>query len=548
MNSTFDYIIVGAGPAGCVLAARLTENPSTTVLLLEAGGDTSSIFRQMPLGLPFVYQDASVQWSHTSGPEPELNGKTIDEKAGKLIGGSSEINAMIFNRGNPMDYQAWASKAGLTDWDWAHVLPYFKKLETFSEGANEWRGGEGPMMINRAAAKHKLFHAFVEAGQQAGFDVPKDHNAYQQEGMHIAQVNIQRGERWSAARAYLKPVMSRPNLTVMTHALVSKVVITDGVARGVEIIRQGNRVILEASREVVVSAGAMNSPKLLMLSGVGPVDELRRHGISIVAEAPQVGKNAQNHPGVDVQYTTESKHSLTREIGLLKRPFFGAQWFLTRQGIGGSNLFEGGAFLRTREDVDFPNMQYEFLPLSRKVVNNKVIAIPGFQVWMDLSRPESRGEVTLTSADPAAPVKTVFNTYSVRQDMQDVLDGVRLLRERIASQPALQQFKPQELNPGVDMKDDSQVEAWIRTHTGTSYHASSTCSMGTNNDNSVVDGQGRVHAVQGLRVVDGSIMPLSVTGNLHAGIIMLAEKIADYMKDVQLDPSPAGFYFKAGKH
>ncbi|WP_449279011.1 choline dehydrogenase [Leucobacter sp. GX24907] len=552
MSKSYDYVIVGAGPAGCILAARLTEDPENSVLLIEAGGDKSSLFRTMPLGLPFVYQDARVQWGHYSGPEPELAGRKIEEKADKLIGGSSSINAMIYNRGNPMDYEGWASEAGLTEWDWAHVLPYFKKLETFSDrdgnGESEFRGGDGPMKIHRAQAKHKLFDAFIEAGDQAGFDIPIDHNGYQQEGMHIAQVNIHKGERWSAARAYLEPALRRKNLTVMTHATVNRIIVTGGEASGVEVQHRGLTRTIDVDREVILAAGAMNSPKLLMLSGIGPVDELKRHGISVVAEAPQVGKNAQNHPGVDVQFSTRNRDSLTSEIGLLKQPFFGTQWMLTRKGIGGSNLFEAGAFLRTREDVDFPNMQYEFLPLSRKVVRGKVVAMPGFQVWMDLSRPESRGEVTLTSADPSAPVKTVFNTYSVRQDLQDVIDGVRLLRERIATQPALQRFKPKELNPGPDITDDRAVEAWVRQHTGTSYHASSTCSMGTDNDNSVVDGQGRVHAVKGLRVVDASIMPLSVTGNLHSGIIMLAEKIADYMRGVQLVPSEAGFYFKPGKH
>lgn len=546
MKRSYDYVIVGAGPAGCVLASRLSEDPQRSVLLIEAGGGRPSLFRTMPLGLPFVYQNARVQWNHHSGPEPELSGKTIEEKAGKLVGGSSAINAMIYNRGNPMDYQGWASEVGLADWDWAHVLPYFRKLETFSEGGSEFRGGEGPMMIHRAAAKHKLFHSFVAAGEQAGFDVPTDHNGYQQEGMHIAQVNIHRGERWSAARAYLKPALRRENLTVMTHALATRVVVSAGEATGVEVMHRRRTQTIHADREVIVSAGAMNSPKLLLLSGIGPVDELRRHGIGLVAEAPQVGRNAQNHPGVDVQFSTRNRDSLTSEVGLLKQPIFGAQWLLTRKGIGGSNLFEAGAFLRTRDDVDFPNMQYEFLPLSRKVVRGKVVAMPGFQVWMDLSRPQSRGEVTLTSADPTAPVKTVFHTYSVRQDLQDIIDGVRLLRERIATQPALQQYQPTELNPGPDTHDERQLEAWVRRHTGTSYHASSTCSMGLENGNSVVDGQGRVHAVKGLRVVDASIMPLSVTGNLQSGILMLAEKIADYLRGVQLPPSRAGFYFRPG--
>ena len=547
MNASYDYIVVGAGPAGCTMASRLSEDPDVSVLLIEAGGNDKSLFRTMPLALPFVYQDNKVQWNHFSGPEPELDDRVIEEKAGKLIGGSSSINAMIWNRGNPMDYEGWASRAGLKNWDWAHVLPYFKKLETFVDGESDYHGGDGPMKITRAQAKHKLFDAFLEAGEQAGYEVTPDHNGAKQEGMHIAQVNIHRGERWSAARGYLYPALTRENLTFMKHTMVNRIIISDGAARGVEVTRKGRTHTITAHREVILSAGAMNSPKLLMLSGVGPADELAKHDIPLVAEAPQVGKNVQNHPGVDVQFSTASRHSLTSEIGMLRRPFFGANWMLTRRGIGGSNLFEAGAFLRTRDDVDFPNMKYEFMPLSRKVVKGKVIAMPGFQVWMDLSRPESRGEITLTSADPAAPVRTVFNTYSERQDLIDVVDGVRMLRERIATQKALQKFKPKELSPGRDLTKNSEMEAWVRQHTGTSYHASSSCSMGLTNDDSVVDDEGRVHAVKQLRVVDGSIMPLSVTANLHAGIIMLAEKIADSVRGrTPLAPTTIGFYSRPG--
>lgn len=543
MSGGFDYVIVGSGPAGCVLAARLSEDPGTEVLLIEAGEDRGSLFRTMPLGLPFVYQDSSVQWGHRSGPEPGLHGRTIDEKGGRLVGGSSSINAMIWNRGNPLDYDGWSQTPGLAEWSWSHVLPYFRSLETFEDGASDHRGGDGPMRIKRAEARHPLFESFVDAGLQGGFEVTPDHNGYRQEGMHIAQVNIDRGQRWGTREAYLRPALDRPNLTVLTETAVRGIRFEGTTVRGVDVVTRGEERTFSAAKEVILSAGTMNSPKLLMLSGVGPADELACHGIPLRAEAPRVGRNVQNHPGVDVQFSTAAKYSLTAQVAPHRRPLFGAQWLLTRKGLGASNLFEAGAFLKTREDVDFPNMQYEFLPLCRKVVGGRVVPVPGFQVWMDLSRPLSRGTVTLTSADPEAPVRTVFNTYSERQDLQDVIDGVRLLRERVASQPALQRYRPEELNPGPGLGDDSRMEAWVRKSTGTSYHASSSCSMGADNGDSVVDGEGRVHAVDGLRVVDASIIPHSVTANLQACVIMMAEKIADRIRGrYPLAPSDAGFH------
>lgn len=542
MAAEFDYIVVGAGSAGCIVASRLTEDPSIRVLLVEAGGSDRSPIIAMPGALPFAYQSKRIGWGYQSGPEPHLGGKTIDEKAGKVIGGTSSINAMIYNRGNPMDYDGWAAD-GLADWDYAHCLPYFRKMETFSGGPDEWRGDDGPLHISRCQAGHKLYDAFLRSGEQAGFEVMPDHNGYRQEGMHVAQSFIHNGLRWSSSRAYLRPAANRPNLRVMPRTLVAKALFDNDAAIGIEVAdRQGRRTIT-CEREVILCAGAVNTPKLLMLSGIGPADELRNHGIDVVADVGEIGRNLQNHPGVDLQFSTRYEDSLTAELNLFGRAKLGADWVLRRKGLGTTNFFETGAFLRTRTDVDFPNMQYEFLPLTRKLVNGKLIPIPGFQVWMDLSRPQSRGYVRLRSADPADAPSIVFNHMQSRQDMRDMIDGIRLTRT-LVSQSALAKYRRDELTPGPDVTSDSEIEAFVRHVTGTSYHPSTTCRMGVDPD-AVVDSDARVNAVHRLRIVDASIMPKTVTGNLNAPVMMMAEKISDRILGKTSLPASRAVYYRS---
>jgi choline dehydrogenase len=543
VDSEFDYIVVGAGSAGCIVAARLSENPMTRVLLVEAGGSDRSPLIAMPAALPFVYQNKRIGWGYQSGPEPQLGGRTIDEKAGKLLGGSSSINAMIYNRGNPMDYDGWAAD-GLQDWDYAHCLPYFRKMETFADGPDEWRGDDGPMHVSRCRAEHKLYDAFLVAGEQAGYEVTPDHNGYKHEGLHVAQSFIHNGLRWSSSRAYLRPVADRGNLVVMKRALVTRVIVENSAAVGIDFVQGGRMRTVACAREVILCAGAMNTPKLLMLSGVGDPDELRRHGIDIRAEAPEVGHNLQNHPGVDVQYATNHHDSLTAELGVVGRAKLGADWGLRKKGLGTTNFFETGAFLRTREDVEFPNMQYEFLPLTRKLTKGKLVPIPGFQFWMDLSRPESRGAVTLRSADPSDHPSVVFNHLQARQDMKDLIDGIRLARTRLVRQPAWEKFRGEELSPGPDVVSDKELEAFIRRNASTSYHPAGTCRMGVD-ANAVVDSEGRMIAVRGLRVVDASIMPKVITGNLNAPVMMIAEKIADRIRGLDPPPPSETAYYKA---
>ncbi|MFT4166702.1 MAG: choline dehydrogenase [Microlunatus sp.] len=546
MAESYDYIVVGAGTAGCVLASRLSEDPGVRVLLVEAGGSDRHPAITMPGGLPFVYQNKRIGWGIRSGPEPYAHGKTVDEKAGRVLGGSSSINAMIFNRGNPLDFEQWAAD-GLTDWDFAHVLPYFRAMETFAEGGNEWRGGEGPVHVTRAKAAHQFYDAFLRAGEQAGFEVAEDHNAYRQEGLHIAQSFIDHGVRWSSSKAYLRPAAKRGNLTVWTRRLVTGIVVRDGEARGVTVReRNGKQRTVECEREVIVCAGAMHTPKLLMLSGIGPADELRRHGIPVVAADAGVGANLQNHPGVDIQFGTAHEDSLTSQVGLLQRPRIGLEYLVKRQGLATTNFFETGAFLRTRDDVTHPNMQYEFLPLTRQLRGGKLVPVPGFQFWMDLARPLSRGSVTLRSADPADQPSVVFNHLREHQDLRDLVDGVKLAQE-LVRQPAWQRYRPEQLNPGADCTSDADLEEFVRRSVGTSYHASGSCRMGAD-DTSVVDPQGRLRAVGRIRVVDASIMPKVVTGNINAAVMMMAEKIADHVRGrTPLPPSTATFY-RASTH
>ncbi|MFT9159459.1 MAG: choline dehydrogenase [Acetobacter sp.] len=536
----FDYIIVGSGAAGSVMASRLSEDGQTRVLVIEAGGSDRHLIIDMPAALPFAYQSKKLGWGFQAGPEPHLGGRSIDEKRGRVLGGTTSINAMIYNRGNPLDFDGWAQN-GLPNWSYADCLPYFRKMETFSGGSDIWRGGDGPMQISRCKAEHKLYDAFLRGGEQAGFHVTDDHNGYRQEGLHIAQAYIHEGYRWSTSRGYLRPAQVRENLTLLARCLVNRILIDKGSAVGVEVDDHGTPRQIFCEREVILCAGAFNSPQLLMLSGVGDADELATHNIALKADVPGIGRNLENHPGVNVQYATAYEDSLVSELSSVGRVKLGLEWLIRKKGLGASNFFEAGAFLKTRDTVAFPNMQFEFLPMTRYVSNGKLVAVPGFQFWMDLSRPQSRGRVSLRSANPKDAPFIVFNHLSERQDLQDLIDGVRLAQDMIR-QPVWDRYRGKALAPVADAATDADLEEFVRANLGTSYHPSGTCRMGTDND-AVVDDEGRVKAIENLRVVDASIMPHIVTANLSATTIMIAEKIADRVRNiVPLPRSDARYY------
>jgi choline dehydrogenase len=524
----YDYIIVGAGSAGCVLAARLTETPGVRVLLLEAGGADNSWRINMPAAVGSLLSSDRFNWNYVSDPEPFLDGRRLTHPRGRVLGGSSSINGMVYVRGHALDYDGWAS-GGASGWSYSEVLPYFKRAEQHLHGSNSYHGGEGPLAVFAPNINDSpLTAAFVEAAVQAGYPRTQDVNGEQQEGFGRIDRTTWKGRRWSAARAYLRPAAGRPGLVIRTRALVHRILLDRDRAIGVSFSVDGENQEARAEAEVILSAGAINSPQLLLLSGIGPADELRSIGIDARHDLPAVGAHLSDHPDIVVQHRCLEPVSLYRINRGSGKLLTGLRWFLTHDGLAASNHFEAGGFIRSRPGIEFPDLQLTFMPLAIQPGTVSDVGAHSYQVHIDLMRPRSLGRVKLRSPDPAAAPSILFNYLQAAEDREDLRTSVRLTRE-ILAQPALAPFRGEEISPGSDARTDSEIDAYVRKGVETCYHPVGTCRMGVGSD-AVVDPECRVHGLDQLRVIDASVMPRIVSGNTNAPTIMIAEKASDLIR------------------
>jgi choline dehydrogenase len=542
-RAPYDFVIIGGGSAGSALASRLSADPSRRVLVLEAGRPDYrwDVFIHMPAALTIPIGNRHYDWQYESEPEPFMNGRRIYHARGKVLGGSSSINGMIFQRGNPLDYERWAANPGMAAWDYAHCLPYFKRMENCLAGGDEYRGTDGPLVLERGPATNPLFAAFFAAVTQAGYALTDDVNGYRQEGFAPFDRNVHRGRRLSAARAYLHPVMRRRNLTVACRAFVTKIIFQGNRAVGVEFVRGGSLQRVRAG-EIILCGGAINSPQLLQLSGAGPAGPLGELGIDVVADLPGVGENLQDHLEVYVQYSSKQPVSVAPALKWRNRPLVGARWLFLRSGPGATNHFEGGGFARSNDEVAYPNLMFHFLPIAIRYDGSSPAGGHGYQVHIGPMYSDSRGSVRITSADPSVHPALRFNYLSTAADRREWVEAIGVAR-RILSQPAFDEYNGGELSPGPDVATDEQILDWVRRDAETALHPSCTCRMGTGEGSVVDPATMRVHGLDGLRVVDASVMPYVTNGNIYAPVMMIAEKAADLiLGNTPLPPSQAPFY------
>ncbi|MCB9948037.1 MAG: choline dehydrogenase [Rhodospirillaceae bacterium] len=533
----YDYVIVGAGSAGCVLANRLTEDPGVSVLLLEAGGRDRSLYIHMPTALAYPMHDPRLAWQYWTEPQAHMDGRRLFWPRGRVLGGSSSINGMCHVRGHARDYDRWAQSPGLEHWAYAHCLPYFRKLERRDKGADAWRGGDGPVGVTTGRPdRNPLYRAWIEAGRQAGYPLTDDMNGFQQEGFGDMQMTVAGGRRQSTAVAYLRPALKRPGLTVLTGALALRLIVENGIAVGLDYARDGEVRSVRAEREVILSSGPINTPQLLMLSGIGPADDLRGLKIPVVNDLPGVGGNLQDHLEVYLQYACTQPVTLYKVMNPLAKLAIGVRWMVSGTGLGATNHFEAGGFIRSRAGVEHPDIQYHFLPMAVRYDGGNPSDRHGFQAHVGPMRPTSRGRLALRSTDPKDAPILQPNYLSTDDDVRDFREALTLTRE-VFAQAAFDPYRGPELLPGPQVQTDAQIDAAIREHAETAYHPSCTCKMGSDpfsadpgSGGAVVDGYGRVHGIEGLRVVDSSIMPDIVSANLNIPTIMMAEKLADAIR------------------
>lgn len=528
MQNQFDYIIVGAGSAGCVLANRLTEDGQHTVLLLETGGSDKSIFIQMPTALSIPMNTKKYAWQFETEPEPFLDNRRMHCPRGKVLGGSSSINGMVYVRGHARDFDEW-QQHGAEGWDYAHCLPYFKKAESWAFGGDDYRGDQGPLGVNNGnRMQNPLYQAFVDAGVEAGYFPTADYNGRQQEGFGPMHMTVKNGRRWSTANAYLRPAMGRPNLTVVTHALVHRVLLDGKQAVGVRYERNGRVQEVRVSKEVILSAGSVGSPHLLQLSGIGARDTLETAGIEVKHELPGVGENLQDHLEFYFQFRCKQPISLNGKLDLWNKFLIGSRWLLKKDGLGATNHFESCGFIRSKAGVEWPDLQYHFLPAAMRYDGREAFDGHGFQVHIGHNKPKSRGYIKAASADPGMAPRIRFNYLEHEEDREGFRACVRLTRE-IINQPAMDPYREAEIQPGEQVRTDEEIDAFVRRSVESAYHPSCSCRMGTD-DLAVVDPETKVRGIAGLRVVDSSIFPTIPNGNLNAPTIMVAERAADLIR------------------